>query len=602
MRYFVLATDFDGTLAQDGRVTDAAVSAVQRLSASGRKVILVTGRELPDLENHFPHLELFDWVVAENGALLYNPQSRESKLMADPPPPHFVSWLRELGVAPLLVGQVIVATLHPHESTVLEAIRDLGLEMQVIFNKDAVMVLPSGVNKATGLNAALGEMGFTLHETVGIGDAENDHTFLAICECSAAVANALPAVKERADLVVAGDHGAGVVELIDALIQDDLAGVEAKLRRHHLEIGADANERVVRIAPYNANLLIAGPSGSGKSTAAASFLERLTERHYQFLLIDPEGDYEEFPGTLAVGSAQRGPELDETLQALASATGSVVVNLVGLTLSDRPPFFLSLLPRVLELRARTGRPHWLFIDEAHHLLPASWQPGGLVLPRDLNRTLFITVHPDQVAPSALATIDSVFAVGLNPETTLGQFCVALQEPPPQLPATSLDAGEVLFWARRTGQPPARVRVLPSKAERRRHTRKYAEGELPPERSFYFRGPENKLNLRAQNLILFLQLAEGVDDETWQFHLAQGDYSAWFRDCIKDPKLADEAARVERKVGLDAAESRAEIKSVVQSHYTLPAGGSLAKPDTDAEAMRTALRSPADPSPESATSR
>jgi hypothetical protein len=285
---------------------------------------------------------------------------------------------------------------------------------------------------------------------------------------------------------------------------------------------------------------------------------------------------------VAVGSAQRGPGVDEILQTLTSTRGGVVLNLVGLPLADRPPFFLSLLPRFLELRARTGRPHWLIVDEAHHLLPASWQPGALVLPRDLNRTLFITVHPDQVAPSALETIDSVFAVGLNPETTLGRFCAALQEPPPQVPATVLEPGEVLFWARRTGQLPTRVRLVPSKAERRRHTRKYAEGELPPERSFYFRGPEKKLNLRAQNLILFLQLAEGVDDETWLFHLAQGDYSTWFRDRIKDPKLAEEAAAIERNPGLSAADSRAQIKAAVQKYYTLPAANSLPMPGTDAD--------------------
>src|SRR5262249_33127649 len=159
--------------------------------------------------------------------------------------------------------------------------------------------------------------------------------------------------------------------------------------------------------PYGLNVLIAGPSGSGKSTIATGVLERLAERRYQFCIIDPEGDYEGLEGTVALGSSQRGPTVDEALQLLTTSAENAVVNLVGLPLADRPPFFLSLLPRLQEMRARTGRPHWLVVDEAHHLLPASWEPGPEVFPRDLKRTLFITVHPDQIAPGVLAWVDTV---------------------------------------------------------------------------------------------------------------------------------------------------------------------------------------------------
>ncbi|MFL5342120.1 MAG: HAD-IIB family hydrolase [Gemmataceae bacterium] len=576
MRYLVLATDYDGTVAHDGRVDAATLAGLDRLLASGRKLLLVTGRELPDLEANFPHLHLFAWVVAENGAMLYRPDTKAVTLLAKPPTQDFILSLRQRGVAPISVGHVIVATWHPHETAVLEVIRDMGLEMQVIFNKDAVMVLPSGVNKATGLTAALKEMGLTPHEVVGVGDAENDHAFLSVCECAAAVDNALPAVKDRSDVVLHRDHGAGVTELIDAVLADDLAKFEPKLMRHHLEIGADSEGKPVRVPPYGPNVLVAGPSGSGKSTVAASFLERLSEHRYRYCIVDPEGDYENFPHTVTVGTAQHGPTVDEAVQTLASAREAVVLNLIGLKLADRPPFFLSLLPRLLELRARTGRPHWLIVDEAHHLLPATWEPGALALPQDFNRTLFVTVHPDQLAPTALASVETVLAVGLKPEDTIGRFCAALRQKPPAVGATELAAGEVLYWSRAAGAPKW-VKVVPSKAERRRHTRKYAEGELPPERSFYFRGPQGKLNLRAQNLMLFQQLADGVDDETWLFHLGQGDYSQWFRDRIKDPALADEAAAVERRPGLSASQSRELIKAAVQRYYTLPAGKGTGEP-------------------------
>src|SRR5512142_1286064 len=191
MRYVALASDYDGTLARDGRVNDATLAALERLRASGRKLLLVTGRELHDLLRVFPRIDLFDRVVAENGALLYDPTTRDVQSLAEAPPDEFVRELQRRGVAPLSVGRSIVATWKPNESIVLPVIRDMGLELQVIFNKDAVMVLPSGVNKASGLRQALDGLKLSVHNTVSIGDAENDHAFLAASECAVAVANAL---------------------------------------------------------------------------------------------------------------------------------------------------------------------------------------------------------------------------------------------------------------------------------------------------------------------------------------------------------------------------------------------------------------------------
>jgi hypothetical protein len=107
-------------------------------------------------------------------------------------------------------------------------------------------------------------------------------------------------------------------------------------------------------------------------------------------------------------------------------------------------------------------------------------------------------------------------------------------------------------------------------ERRRHQRKYAQGELGEDKSFYFRGPEGKLNLRAQNLVLFMQLADGLDDATWLYHLARGDYSRWFGEAIKDEELAAEAAHIEAQPNPDPAESRAHIRAAIEQRYTLAA--------------------------------
>jgi hypothetical protein len=190
--------------------------------------VLVTGRELDDLMRVFPRLEAFDIVVAENGALLYTPcpaPPRERPL-ASPPPPDFARKLVERGVGPISCGRIIVATWEPHQDVVLETIREMGLELEVIFNKGAVMVLPSGVNKASGLRAALLDLGLAPEAVVGIGDAENDHSLLGACGFGVAVANAVPALKERADLVTVAPRGAGVVEMIDQLVTTDFAHVQ----------------------------------------------------------------------------------------------------------------------------------------------------------------------------------------------------------------------------------------------------------------------------------------------------------------------------------------------------------------------------------------
>lgn len=570
MRYFVLATDYDGTLAADGRVSDETIEALKRLRLSGRKLILVTGRELDDLQRVFPELDLFDRIVAENGALLYSPATRQEKPLGSKPPEEFVKALRDRKVDPLSVGRVIVATWHPNETKVLETIRELGLELQIIFNKGAVMVLPSGINKAAGLTAALDEMNLSPHNVVGVGDAENDSAFLELCECSVAVANALPMLKEQVDFVTENSRGAGVVELIDRLLASDLAEVDTQREKHNILLGKREDGSLVNTKAYSSSLLLAGTSGGGKSTLATAILERIAEQNYQFCIIDPEGDYENFDDAVILGDANRAPSMQEILDLLEQPHQNVIINLLGIALADRPTFFAELLPQLQELRARTGRPHWIVADEAHHLMPASWNPASLTLPQKLDCMMFITVHPDQMAPAALSLVDAIITVGLSPEKNIERFCSVVGHCPPQLAPQELEPGEAIAWFRESDTEPFRFRITPGHTERRRHVRKYAQGQLGEDKSFYFVGAEGKLNLRAQNLILFTQIAEGVDDETWLYHLKQGDYSCWFQEAIKDDSLAEEAEKIEKTANGSASESRAAIKAAIEQRYTLPA--------------------------------
>jgi hydroxymethylpyrimidine pyrophosphatase-like HAD family hydrolase len=227
MRYQVLATDYDGTIAFEGRVDEPTLEGLQRARAGGFRLVMVTGRELSDLFNTFEHSSLFDRIVAENGAVLYDPGTQSIDVLSAPPPPALIEMLEQQSV-PLSVGHSIVATVEPYEHQVLAAIRDLGLEWHVIFNKGAVMALPADVTKATGLSPALEALALSADDTVGVGDAENDQAFLRLCGLAVAVDNALPSVKEMADIVTAGARGAGVTELIDRLLAGELETMVTK--------------------------------------------------------------------------------------------------------------------------------------------------------------------------------------------------------------------------------------------------------------------------------------------------------------------------------------------------------------------------------------
>ena len=228
MRCQILASDYDGTLAHHGVLDAETTAALDRFRATGRRVIMVTGRELPDLQRACSVLDRFDWIVAENGALLYRPSDQFSRLLCPPASAALAQKLGEAHAQPLSVGSAIIATHEPHETLVIQLIKKLGLELQVIFNKGAVMVLPTGVDKATGLHAVLKEMAIDPANVVGVGDAENDHAFLSACGVGVAVANALPMLKEHADLVTTGARGFGVIELINRIIATDLAEIPAR--------------------------------------------------------------------------------------------------------------------------------------------------------------------------------------------------------------------------------------------------------------------------------------------------------------------------------------------------------------------------------------
>jgi 3-deoxy-D-manno-octulosonate 8-phosphate phosphatase KdsC-like HAD superfamily phosphatase len=372
MRYLALAMSLDGTLSAAGQL-DAALEQLRR---SGRRALLVTARRLGELTALCPRLELFDCVIAENGAVLHWPARRESLSLSAPVPESFPSALSQRIPSPIERGRVAVYTQASRACALVETVRELGLELQILFCGESALAVPPGVNKGTGLQEALLSLGLSPHEVVSVGSEANDHSLLERSECAVAVADALPALKERAAFVTRGKAEAGVVELIEALVRDDLQEARGWIPHDALLLGFDGAGDAVCIPAYGDNLLVAGPRGSGRSSYAFGFLERLIQKKYQPCVIDALGDFEPREDMVKLGSRLRAPRVSEVIATLAEPSVKLVVNLAGLRPYEQPGFRAELFMALAAMRKRTGRPHWIVVNGAQHLWPAGGQLEG----------------------------------------------------------------------------------------------------------------------------------------------------------------------------------------------------------------------------------
>jgi hydroxymethylpyrimidine pyrophosphatase-like HAD family hydrolase len=573
----VLACDYDGTIADHGHVTRATAAALARVRASGRKIVLVTGRMLPDLRHVCPTVdEMFDAVVVENGAVLYHPNRREVKLLGAAPEPTIVAELKRRGV-PLDIGSSILATLAPFAEECIAAIREAGVERTLVFNKGALMLLPGGVTKATGLDAALATLGYSPHNVAGIGDGENDHAFLSICEFAVAVGDAVPALKDRADLVTREPGSRGVARFIEDHVLSDAATLAPRIARHQLHVGDTAAGEPVRVRVHGTHLLVLGPSATGKSTLTGVVVERLVESGRSVCLLDPEGDYQslsELEGVVVFGgkAAHALPTTEELDQLLRRPRSSLVLNLSAMTRTEKVEYGTKVLAGAAATRAAVGLPHWLVIDEAHHIVPADGSPAIEALRPARDPVCLITLSVNDLAPEVHALPNTVASTDLAAfDETLVTLASARGEAPQRamLGTDPLERGEAgLAWLDDGQMLATRFRVARRRVEHRRHIRKYTEGELPPDRSFFFRGPDGALNLRAANLVRFCELAEGIDPATWEFHLRRGDYSRWLREMIKDPELAVEVHAIETNPSAAATDSRRDVLAAIRRRYAV----------------------------------
>ena len=461
MRYTAIALDYDGTIAHDGGVPPHVLEGLRRLKASGRKAVLVTGRELDELLGIFPEIGIFDRVVAENGALMYDPATGDRTELGEPPPAALIDALKASGI-PLSVGHTILATIRPHETVVLVCIANLGLEQQVIFNKGAVMVLPPGCNKASGLRRALAELGLSARNVVAAGDGENDHALLELAEYSVATANAIQSLKDAADRITRATHGDGILEIIAGLLESDLAELPPRRRRRALCLGEDSHGVDVVFPSRRSSVLVAGESG-GTLELASALLERLCKAGYQFCVLDTRGDFLDFKPGVIFGTMKNPPAVEEVLTALEKPDVQTVVCLAAVPAEERPAFVGNLLVPLRELRARTGRPHWIVVDEAHDLLPASAGPDDSL--RDgAENTIFVTDDPTALSPAILAAVDGIAACGEHAGATLEALARAVAWGKPTLPPRPAQAHEAMVWFRKSERPVALVTIARAKAD------------------------------------------------------------------------------------------------------------------------------------------
>jgi hydroxymethylpyrimidine pyrophosphatase-like HAD family hydrolase len=408
MRYVALAAGFDGTLARDGHYDERCIEALRALAATGRKLILVTGRELRELLEIFPEARLFDYVVAENGAVMHRPATRESEILAQAPPEILLQELRRRHVTPLSVGSSIVTTVKANEAEVSAALRKLQLDFQLVTNPGALMMLPAGVNKASGVWAALRELGVSRHNLVAIGNGENDLALFEFAGHAVAVQNADTLVKRVANRTTQGSYCEGFLELARDLVATDLV---AAMPRHKVIVGVRENGSPVEITPCRDSLLVHGPNGSGKAALCNRLLEQFLASSYQCCIIDADVGGLRVPGEVQVfGDAHEVPRLTDILAALDQPTASVAINLAGLGAETRPVFTDALLVQLQALHDRLGRPHVVMIRQAHSCVADGVTAASARLSEVT--MIYATAQPERLPARIL---DSV-TVTLNSET------------------------------------------------------------------------------------------------------------------------------------------------------------------------------------------
>ncbi len=575
MKFLVLALDYDGTIAQNDVLDPDVRSAIAQLRTQGIVVVLVTGRILADLRRVADDLHFLDAVVAENGAVVEFPDSGYSVVLGQPPPPNLLAELRQQGI-PCVIGRSIVEADTREGPRILAVLQRLELPLVLAFNRGRVMVLPQAISKATGLREALAILRLSEHNAVAIGDAENDHELLRVCEVGVAVAWGSEALKASADYVLPGNGPNAVGAYIRGLAKRGRVPVPMKTRRRLL-IGHTEDGKPLALAARGRNVLVAGDPKSGKSWVTGLLCEQLILYGYCVCILDPEGDYtslEALPGVAVFGGADPLPRPRDLVRTLRHADVSIVIDLSHTPHQEKIEYLRSVLPALAMLRRHTGLPHHIVVDEAHYFLHDSDVRDLL----DLNLSGYILVtyrasrlHRDLLAASQTVIVtresdphevDALFALcrscgSHSTEDELGKVLgnLVIGEAV-ALPVTEEAEGDV-----------RRIRLSPRLTPHVRHLSKYIDIPVPDGRAFVFWRDGSPTGRRARTLREFVGVLEQFPPAAFDGHLRRSDFSSWIANVFGDYPLANAVRQVEndyRRGGIfDVAASLVEV---IRSRY------------------------------------
>lgn len=548
MKLCVVALDYDGTIARDGRIEPLVVEAVKEAQGRGIVVILVTGRIMADLRRVLPEPELFDAVVTENGAVLSFPNV-PSRLLTHPPSQILLDELCARDVA-VGFGDCIIEADADDAPKILEAIRKLELPLVLQFNHSRVMVLPQGINMATGLREALNTLRLSLHNCVGIGDAENDYAMLDACEIGVAVSWGSKALQAIADEVLQGAGPRDVARYIrDVTTHIKLPPHRAHSRR--IILGHDAGGKAVEAAIHGRNILIAGDPRSGKSWITGLFCEQLILQGYCLCVIDPEGDYAtlgSLPGVVLFGGGDPPPRFSSVARALRHPDVSIVIDLSSISHPEKLSYVNDLLPMLASLRRSVGLPHWIVVDEAQYFLH---QPNERCIDFELAAYVMSTYQPSQLHPELLKAIESIIVTPMiNPVEVhaLAVLCDAESaetEWATILADLGIDEAAVLSRFNGSSNLPRRFTITGRRTSHVRHRAKYFEVPMPEERAFIFTCNGHQFGPPARTLKEFVTLQTRLPAAALESHARRGDFSRWVRDVFGDEPLAVKIRQVEK---------------------------------------------------------
>jgi hypothetical protein len=580
VRYFqAVAIDFDGTLSDGGTVPCSLLQLLLELREAGLRVVLVTGRILSELRSHFADVDHYvDMVVAENGAVLATRDG--SSLLSQPTDPRLDIALAHASVT-FRRGQVLVACSGVEELTVLGAIRSLGLDCQLIRNRSELMILPAGVNKATGLLVALDGLGISPHNAVAIGDGENDGPMLACCELGVAVANAVESLKSRADIVLEQPSSHGVEQFLRSSLENGFP--LPRPSRFEAVLGTDANGAEVRLPASRLNMAIVGASGEGKSYLAGLIAEQLIGLQYSLLVVDPEGDFlglANLPGVVIIGGVAGLPTPSFVAALFTSRVMSLVVDLSAEPVEARVPYVAALRIAINAIRKKIGRPHWVIVDEAQDViasdeLDAEHPVAPSWLSMDNTGHCLVTWKPEEFSADLPATIDvAVVLGGANPmRSAIGVAAVTAGVGEGQV-ASALPQGDgTALLVTRDSEVPLRPFTLGvRRTAHLRHDHKYQLEGVGEGRQFVVRDV-SQLFAAVGNLDELVSELQTSPASALLHHCANRDISRWIRDVFRDQRLARSVAAIEARAvdGIIDVIRRDLIGALVAKQRRNPAG-------------------------------